>query len=97
MTKLAWQSLPKDGTKGDDGGPYVVVWVDDPEKVIPTLGRWLSSLDAGVRPNLGVGRRLDLDWEEMPRGPQTLIYKTGMLASLPDGHSPLCCTCLKLS
>lgn len=43
-------------------------------------------MGAGGRPNLRTSRRLDLSWQEMPSGPQTLIYKPGMLASLPDGH-----------
>lgn len=80
MAALAWQSLPNDGIKGGNGKPYVVTWDGDPEKVMGrTLGRSLSSLDAGVRLNLRVGRRLDLG------RPQTLIYEPGMLASLPDG------------
>lgn len=95
MAELAWQGLPKDGTKGGDSGPCVVVWDGDPEKGMLTLGRWLSSLDAGVRPTLRVGRRMDL--ARNAQRAQTLIDKLGMLAYCLVGTSPHCCTCLELS
>lgn len=48
------------GSKGGNGRPYVILWDGDLEKVIPTLGRLLSSLGTGVRPNCKMSRRLDL-------------------------------------
>lgn len=100
MAELAWQGLSKDGTKGGDGRPYVVGWDGDPERAMLTLGGWLSSLGAGVKPDFRVSRRLDLGWQEIPREPQTLMNRSGMLTSLPNEDkytSHLCCTCLKLS
>lgn len=86
MAELAWPGLPKDGTKGGDCGRQVVVWDGGPEKGVLTLGRRLRSLDAGVRPNLRVGRRMDL--ARNAQGAHTLINEPGMLASLPRGYQP---------
>lgn len=52
------------GSKGGNGRPSVVLWDEDSEKVIPTLGRLLSSLGTGVRPNCKISRRLDLGWQK---------------------------------
>lgn len=84
MAELAWQGLSKDGSKGGAGRPHVVGWDGDPERAMLTLGGWLSSLGAGVIPDFRVSRRLDLGWQEIPRGPQTLMNRSGMLTSLPN-------------